>query len=299
MKFNFAAHVRHSPVTSISELAPYSALILSIVLVVLFFIRFYILQRFLLEKLHGSIYTQMDDITRRSFLNHYIACGMKLTILIIAIYPFGTVAFGTAYYHTPYVHGSRVTMGDLLIVAVQMFTGMFIFELLYRVKISPVSAVHHIVSIMVAQAAITISFERAPESSIEFMLCTVWGKQVFITHWQRHSHSNSPTGAFDLIAEFIPHVALILYRIYPTSHLFLANVFKFTCITTFLGTISETILVMYMFGILWDRWPLSFKIFTPLLHVALSAAQIHGSRIFYIIWRKQEQKLNVERDSEK
>jgi hypothetical protein len=106
------------------------------------------------------------------------------------------------------------------------------------------------------------------------------------------------TGAFDIIVEFIPHVALILYRVYPTSHLFLATVFKFTCITTFLGTISETILIMYMFGILWDRWPLAFKIFTPLLHVALSAAQIHGSRIFYIIWRKQEQ-LNVERDCEK
>ena len=92
------------------------------------------------------------------------------------------------------------------------------------------------------------------------------------------------------MAEFIPHVALILYRVYPTSHLFLANVFKITCITTLLGTISETILIMYMFGILWDRWPLEFKIFTPILHVALSAAQIHGSRIFYIIWRKQEQK---------
>ena len=107
------------------------------------------------------------------------------------------------------------------------------------------------------------------------------------------------TGAFDIIAEFIPHVALILYRVYPTSHLFLAFVFKFACITTFLGTISETILVMYMFGILWDRWPLSFKIVTPLLHVAFSAAQLHGSGIFYIIWRKQEQLLNGERDCEK
>ena len=106
-------------------------------------------------------------------------------------------------------------------------------------------------------------------------------------------------GAFDIIAEFIPHVALILYRVYPTSHLFLATVFKFACITTFLGTISETILVMYMFGILWDRWPLAFKIGTPALHVAFSAAQLHGSRIFYLIWQKQEQLLKEERDIEK
>jgi hypothetical protein len=194
LKFDFGAHIRHSPVTSISKLAPYSALILSIVLVVLFLIRFYILQRFLLEKLHGLIYTQMDDITRRSFINHYISGATKLTILIIAIYPFGSVTFGTANYHTPYVYGSRITMGDLLVIAVQLFTGMFLFELIYRVKISPVSVAHHIGSIMVAQAAITISSEGAPESSIEFMLCTVWGKHVlhhalaasFSTHPQVH-----------------------------------------------------------------------------------------------------------------
>jgi hypothetical protein len=179
MRTDFGTHIRHSPVSSISELAPYSALILSIVLVVLFLIRFYILQLFLLEKIHGSIYTQMDDANRRSFLNHYIAGATKLTILIIALYPFGSVTFGTADFHTPYADGSRVTMGDILLVAAQMLTGMFIFELIYRVKISPVSVAHHIGSIMVAQAAITISIRGERESSIEFMLCTVWGKQAF------------------------------------------------------------------------------------------------------------------------
>jgi hypothetical protein len=192
MKTDFGGHIRHSPVTSISDLAPYSALILSIVLVVLFLIRFYILQRFLLEKLHGSTYTELDDVTRRSFLNHYIAGATKLTILIIALYPFASVTFGIANFHTPYVHGSRITMGDLLLVAAQMLTGMFIFELVYRVKISPVSVAHHIGSILVAQAAITISVEGTPESSIEFMLCTVWGKQAFFSHWQCRCHPNSP-----------------------------------------------------------------------------------------------------------
>ena len=305
MKFDLGAHIGHSPVTSsISKLAPYSALILSIVLVVLFLIRFYILQRFLLEKLHGSIYTQMNDINRRSFLNHYIAGAAKLTTLIIALYPFLSVTFGTAYFHTPYAHESRVTMGDLLLVAAQIFTGMFIFELIYRVKISPVSVVHHIASIMVVQAAITISIEGDPESSLLFLLITVWGKQIFIDFISRTGDVTvilirTHTGTFDFIFELFPHVALILYRVYPTSHLFLASVFKFTFITTIVGTILETILVMYMFGILWDRWPLAFKIVTPLLHVAFSAAQFHGSRIFYIIWRKQEQQLNMERDYEK
>lgn len=144
-------------------------------------IRFYILQRFLLEKLHGSKYTQLDDVNRRSFLNHYIAGATKIAILIIAVYPFGSVAFGTANFHTPYAPGSNVTMGDLLLIAAQMLSGMFIFELIYRVKISPVSVAHHIGSIMVAQAAISISIKGDREASIEFMLCTVWGKQVFST----------------------------------------------------------------------------------------------------------------------
>ena len=69
-------------------------------------------------------------------------------------------------------------MGDLLLICAQMLTAMFIFELLSRVKILPVSVAHHIGSIMVAQAAITISVKGDPDSSIEFILCTVWGKHV-------------------------------------------------------------------------------------------------------------------------
>ena len=183
-------HIRHTPTTPISKLAPYSALILSIVLVILFLIRFYILQRFLLEKLHGSTYTQMDDITRRSFLNNYIAGVTKIVIFIIAFYPFVSVAFGTATFPTPYAQGSSVTMGDLLLIAAQMLTGMFIFELIYRVKISPVSVAHHIGSILIAQAAIAISVKGDQESSIEFLLCTVWGNYIFFFMMYYRFHSS-------------------------------------------------------------------------------------------------------------
>ena len=187
MILSLGTHIRHTPTTPISKLAPYSALILSIVLVVLFLIRFYILQRFLLEKLHGSTYTQMDDITRRSFLNNYIAGATKIVILIIALYPFVSVAFGTATFPTPYAKGSSVTMGDLLLIAAQMLTGMFIFELIYRVKISPVSVAHHIGSIVIAQAAIAISVKGDQESSIEFLLCTVWGNYISFMMYYRFS----------------------------------------------------------------------------------------------------------------
>lgn len=273
-------HIKTFPTSKISDLAPYSALILSVTLITLFLIRFYVLELFLLPKLYGSKYTNLDEVTRRGFLNHHIAGATKILILAIGVYPFFAVTFGGAHFHTHFAHGSRVTLGDVLLVNAQMLVGMFIFELIYRVKISPVSMAHHIGSILVAQAAITISINGDDDASIEFVLCTVWG-------------------AFDIIAEFLPHVALILYRIYPTSHAFLASTFRIACITTLIGTISETILAMYFFGLLWDRWSLGFKISTPMLHLAFSAAQFHGTRIFYVIWKKQERLMGKGDDTEK
>ena len=45
---------------------------------------------------------------------------------------------------------------------------------------------------------------------------------------------------------------------------------------------------MYLFGSLWDRWIIAFKIVTPVLHVAFSAAQLHGTWVFYKMWRKEK-----------
>lgn len=55
---------------------------------------------------------------------------------------------------------------------------MYVFELFYRPKISPVSVGHHIGTIIIGQAAIAINFRLAWEkdATIEFILCTVWGK---------------------------------------------------------------------------------------------------------------------------
>ncbi|KAJ7470646.1 hypothetical protein FB451DRAFT_1400227 [Mycena latifolia] len=273
-------HIRKFPLTAISRFSPYTGLIISVVLLVFFLVKFYVLELFLLRRIYGTKYTDLDEVNRRSFVNHHIAGGTKIVILIIAVYPFGDVAFGTAGFRTPFMHSSTVTMGDILVVSAQMLIGMFIFELIYRTKISPISVVHHIASILVGQAAITISVSMQKDSSIEFLLCTVWG-------------------AFDIISEFLPHLTIILYRVYPDSHHFLAALFRAACFTTLFGTTVETIVAMYLFGQLWSRWTLPFKIATPILHVAFSAAQFHGTRIFYRMWKKQEQTIRNLRDEEK
>lgn len=55
---------------------------------------------------------------------------------------------------------------------------------------------------------------------------------------------------------------------------------------------------MTMFGLLWQRWEIAFKVVTPLLHIAFSAAQIHGSLVFWRMYRKHSLFLLAEKDDE-
>jgi hypothetical protein len=58
---------------------------------------------------------------------------------------------------------------------------------------------------------------------------------------------------------------------------------------------------MYLFGNLWSKWQIAFKFSTPLLHLAFSAAQIHGSIVFWRMYRRQQSfaKEKSEEDGEK
>jgi hypothetical protein len=59
-----------------------------------------------------------------------------------------------------------------------MLIGMYVFELIYRLRLSPVAVLHHIGTVIIGQAAIAISLPslRQQDAGIEFLLCTVWGK---------------------------------------------------------------------------------------------------------------------------
>ncbi|KAL2056534.1 hypothetical protein ABVK25_002928 [Lepraria finkii] len=267
-------HIKHTPLTILSKLSPYSGLILAVVLVILFLIKQNILEAFLLRRLYTTKYTLLSDRDRRGFLNHHIAGGTKLLILIVGVYPFIDVAFRYAQLGDRFAPHSKVTLGDVLVVCTQVLCGMYIFELIYRVKVSPIATMHHLGTILVGEAAVAISLDlsREKNATIEFILCTVWG-------------------AFDIICELLPHIAIILYRLRPTHHLFLSRLFRFAAISTFFGTICETFVIFYLFGSLWPQWQIAFKIVTPLLHCAFSATQLHGSWIFWKMWKRQEKLL--------
>ncbi|KAF4630348.1 hypothetical protein G7Y89_g7790 [Cudoniella acicularis] len=269
---NRGPHITHLSNGAISRLAPFSALIITIIFVIYFFIRFYLLEKYLLKKIYGEVYTSMNEITRRGFVNHHIAGTTKLAILIFAAYPFIDVAFGSSTLTSPYAGSTLVTQGDMLIVAAQALMAMYVFELFYRPKISPVSAGHHIGTIMIGQSAIAISLNWIKESdaTIEFILC-----------------------AFDIVSEFLPHISIILYRVYPTSHDFLRKLFRISALTTLTGTVAETIVTMWLFGSLWPKWTLAFKVVTPMLHVLFMSCQMWGSWNFYKMYKRQERLLAI------
>jgi hypothetical protein len=90
------------------------------------------------------------------------------------------------------------------------------------------------------------------------------------------------------VSEFLPHVSIILYRVYPNSHQFLKKLFKTAMITTLTGTTAETILTMYLFGSLWNRWTMAFKVTTPMLHLLFMSCQLWGSYNFYKMYKRQQ-----------
>jgi hypothetical protein len=100
---------------------------------------------------------------------------------------------------------------------------------------------------------------------------------------------------FDVLAEFWPHVAIILYRMYPTDHDYLRKIFFAAMVVTFGGTITETVVVMYFWGWSWDRWTMAFRVLTPILHVVFSAAQLWGAYNFYKMWQKEKRLCELEK----
>jgi hypothetical protein len=98
-----------------------------------------------------------------------------------------------------------------------------------------------------------------------------------------------------VIAESWPHLAIILYRVRPNSHQFLSRVFLSATICTAFGTVIETAVVMWLFGSLWARWSLTFKVVTPILHVVFSAAQVWGTWNFWKMYCWQRRCIRRER----
>lgn len=103
------------------------------------------------------------------------------------------------------------------------------------------------------------------------------------------------TGAFDVVAEFWPHLAIILYRLHPGRHSLSYRLFLSTMIAEVVGTTVETVVVFWLWTSLWGQWTLPFKIVTPILHALFSAAQLFGAWVFWQLAQKEKRSMAVEK----
>ncbi|GAB7355494.1 hypothetical protein MBLNU459_g5988t1 [Dothideomycetes sp. NU459] len=250
---------------------------MTVALVCIFIVRFYVFEGPLVNRVYGEKYHNLSDTNKRTFINHHVAGAIKILLLITASYPVIAVLSHNSL-SSPYFGSKTITLGDVLLVISELFCCMYVFELFYRTKISPISALHHVGAILIAQTGIVLSETRDHRSdgTIEFMLCLLWG-------------------FFDILAELWPHIAIILYRVWNDDHEFLRKVFLIACCTEVIGTLVETITVMTIFGSLWDRWTLELKIVTPILHVLFSAAQLWGAKVFFSMYKSQVRKCVEQR----
>lgn len=168
-------HLKNQP---ISKIAPYGSLLLTISACVLAILRLYFLDIIVIPKAYPKrLLSQLTDGQRRSFVNHHVAAATKVLLIIITAYPFIAIAAGKATPSTPFFAHSKTTLGDVLVFSTQIFTVMYIFELFYKDKVSPISSAHHVGAIIIAQAALamTINWKRESDAIYEFILCFFWG----------------------------------------------------------------------------------------------------------------------------
>lgn len=163
-------------ITQESKLLPYSGLILTVCCVSIFLIRQFILEP-CIKRFYKDRYFGLDESQRRSFINHWVAGGCKLVLIVQSCYPAIAVVSGDYSLMSPYAGSKTVTMGDMLIITFQLFTAMYIFELFFRVHVSLISSAHHIGAIIIAQSATVLFLDpaHAKDAPLEFILCLLWG----------------------------------------------------------------------------------------------------------------------------
>lgn len=103
-----------------------------------------------------------------------------------------------------------------------------------------------------------------------------------------------------MIAELWPHLAMIIYRLLPPSdimsaralqaHAIMSRIFLSVAVMEITGTVLETTVVFWLWGSLWDKWTLPFKIVTPVLHLLFSCAQLWGAWVFWNLSKKEARK---------
>lgn len=195
---------------------------------------------------------------------------MKLCLLPAA-WPFLAVFFCGRSLKDALFTGTAVSNADMLSVAYFAVIAMFLFEVIYRLNISPVSLIHHTAGCALAarQVSAQVMHEDASTDS-QFRLLILYG-------------------VFEVAFETVPHVAVIYYRCQPktaegmrrTSRVWLVS----GC-SSLVGTTAEVAAMGVFMWKNWVYWDIEMRVPLPILHFAFMAAQVHGARVGFQLWRE-------------
>ena len=248
-------------------------------IIALWFLTRYLFERHVVPRIIGrDKFKAMDEGNRRTMTNHFVNIFWKMSAFC-GLYPYiMTVILGKS--DRTYMAYTHLTYGDLLALDYMLFTAGFLFEIIYRSRISLVTAIHHIVALFLSTliAAMIVNDPRNQEAQAELKLIFTYG-------------------FFEVIFETGPHVMMLMYKRSRDRTLLLSRGFKIVAFMSFTGTFLEQFAIGYLFIHHWKVWDISLKVLSPILHVCFACAQIHSGRIFLALSRKmaKEERLKRER----
>ena len=268
--------------SGVSDLQPWSAFIF-VVCAVLVVATCYLAEKLVLETVYGATYRGLVDAAvidgnerrRRGFVCHHLAFFFKIVLLCVCAGPFfRLVSPGPDSFRTPLGEGTGgigagITIGDVLLVAGQLYCAYYTWELSYRASLaSYINVLHHVVLLAVAQLGMALSAypEANQQATIEFYMCVIWG-------------------AFDVVSELPVHLAMILYRAvdgrdradrvgsscHPRRWVYRALFFCAAWCSC--CTAVEMAISAWLLRESWWKWDSGFQIATPLILMVWGFAQ--------------------------
>lgn len=99
-------------------------------------------------------------------------------------------------------------------------------------------------------------------------------------------------GIFDILAGLWPRPVMITRIVWPNEHRTNMRFCLVAMMLTILGTLGETVVAFYLYGINMEKWSEAVTWATPFCHVVFMLAQLYSSFIMLSLARKHRRKLN-------
>lgn len=168
-------NLRTEPIAEpVSQLAPVAFVAFAVCLLIILGVR-EALEKYSLPYFHREGYSLQTDKDRRSFVQNYLHAIGRVIIIAFAVWPLGAILAGHGNWQTTYL--GLVTYGDIELVAMQLTIALYFHDLLYRIKVSPVTLLHHVGAICVGAYAIIMcaDYEDNLHAHAYFCIASIWG----------------------------------------------------------------------------------------------------------------------------